>query len=148
MKFQNQMLFSKFCNHAKAICNTPSIGYPTDECIFEFGNAESTTITRNAFSFNFNANQTAIIDAISPKTGGSMGGTLVTISGSNFAVGDQTVMIGSSACDIKSESSTEIVCETNSHPTSTKHRVEVESSNGLASAADGKGSVKCLIDDI
>ena len=71
-----------------------------------------------------------------------MGGTLVTISGSNFAVGDQTVMIGSSACDIKSESSTEIVCETNSHPTSTKHRVEVESSNGLASAADGKGSVR------
>jgi len=49
-------------------------------------------------------------------------GTRVTITGTGFIPGYQTVTIGQTECIIKTQTTTEIVCETDPHPTSTKHR--------------------------
>ena len=54
--------------------------------------------------------------------GGSMGGTRITIQGTSFVPGSQSVTIGQSPCLILSESTNQIICETEPHPTSTKHR--------------------------
>ena len=60
---------------------TPFIGFAA-ECIFEYGAADwsSGRPSRDGLDFNFDAGLTAVIDSVSPKTGGSMGGTLITIS--------------------------------------------------------------------
>eukprot|EP00091_Calanus_sinicus_P002584 TRINITY_DN12661_c0_g1_i1.p1 TRINITY_DN12661_c0_g1~~TRINITY_DN12661_c0_g1_i1.p1 ORF type:complete len:350 (-),score=80.50 TRINITY_DN12661_c0_g1_i1:331-1380(-) len=54
------------------------------------------------------------ITSISPNTGGSMGGTHVTIKGNSFdAFGDKTkVKIGSTACEIFSINNNELICST------------------------------------
>jgi len=66
--------------------------------------------------------------------GGSLGGTRITITGSGFVPSAQTVTIGDSDCIIKSETAMEIICETEPHLTSTKHRVIVNI-NGIGYAA-------------
>ena len=120
-----------------AHCHTPNIG-SHQTCSFEFGGLSGTV--RDGFDFQFDSGFTPIIDAINPKMGGSMGGTVVTISGTNFSPGNQNVTIGSSACEIQSETSDEIVCQTGAHPTSTKHRVVISvGGQGDAAAPDIEG---------
>jgi len=78
--------------------------------------------------------------------GGSMGGTRVTIGGSNFGPGSQNVTIGSSECIIKSESPIQIICETEPHATSTKHRVIVSVTGQGNAASQGPTGVFWYID--
>ena len=121
-------------------CKTPNIG-SAQNCEFLFYNAagELHNFVRSGFNFDFDPSLTPFIDSVNPKMGGSMGGTRITISGSGFVPGSQSVSIGASPCLIQSETAIEIVCETEPHPISTKHRVIVSiNGQGNAAADDGQ----------
>ena len=134
---------------SQVICETPEVS--TDQiCTFVFlgpdGNPHDLG-SRAVFSFNFDAGLSPVITQIENAMGGSMGGTRITIRGTGFVAGSNTVMIGSSSCDIKQEGPKRIICETNAHPTSTKHRVIVTvGSQGNAAAPDPDQRVFWYID--
>lgn len=54
----------------------------------------------------------AILTSISPNTGSTNGGTLVTIAGNGFVANKTTVTIGGNACALKTVTSTTIDCTT------------------------------------
>ena len=116
------------CNFAadgqQVTCETPNIGSAQNcEFLFYDRNGQPHAVgARSGFSFNFDPNLTPFVNSISPKMGGSMGGTRITIQGTGFVPGSQSVTIGKSLCLILSESTNQIICETEPHPTSTKHR--------------------------
>ena len=132
---------------SQAVCETPNIG-AAQTCHFAFYDTDGDIHSRDArtFSFNFDSGSTPIITSISPVMGGSMGGTRVTIDGNQFAPGIQNVTIGSSGCIIKSESTTQIICETEPHVTSTKHRVIVSVTGQGNAASQGSNGEFWYID--
>ena len=77
---------------------------------------------------------------MSPISGGSGGGTSITITGTGFESTGNEVAIDGSICDITSESETEIQCDTNSHVGSGVFLVEV-TVPGKGGAANQNGSV-------
>ncbi|CBY36829.1 unnamed protein product, partial [Oikopleura dioica] len=128
-----------FPDFETAICRTPNIGVREHDsfvCTYEFYNSDGLPHGQSrmaSFGFTYQLSDTAVISDIVPVLGGSMGGTQITIYGSGFVPLGQTVTIGQSACDIVSETTTSIVCDTNSHPTSSKEDVVVEiTSSGFA----------------
>jgi len=53
------------------------------------------------------------VTAVSPSTGSALGGTIVTITGTNFSDEplDNPVLIGNSICYVQSTSATSIECK-------------------------------------
>ena len=68
---------------------------------------------------------TPSIISVSPISGGSGGGTPITITGTGFATSGNVVSIDGSICDITSESETQIECDTNSHTGSGTFSIDV-----------------------
>ncbi|XP_050685917.1 fibrocystin-L-like isoform X2 [Eriocheir sinensis] len=66
-------------------------------------------------TYQYLASLTASVTSVSPKRGGTAGGTTLTIDGTGFADSGNVVTIGGSACDVQSESSTAITCLTSAH---------------------------------
>ena len=75
--------------------------------------------------FTYKTSLTPSILGVSPNSGGSGGGTNITITGTGFATTGNEVSIDGSVCDITTESDTQIVCLTNSHTGSGTFLVEV-----------------------
>ena len=90
--------------------------------------------------FTYRSSLTPALTSVSPISGGSGGGTSITITGSGFATTGNEVAIDGSICDITSESETEIQCDTNSHVGSGVFLVEV-TVPGKGGAANQNGSV-------
>ena len=90
--------------------------------------------------FTYRSSLTPSLTSVSPISGGSGGGTSITITGSGFATTGNEVAIDGSICDITSESETEIQCDTNSHVGSGVFLVEV-TVPGKGGAANENGSV-------
>jgi hypothetical protein len=64
-------------------------------------------------SFVYSSSKTATISAISPTTGTAAGGTLVTITGTDFGTSSKTtVSLNGVSCAVKSVTNTQIKCET------------------------------------
>ncbi|KAM5157489.1 fibrocystin-L [Mantella aurantiaca] len=78
-------------------------------------------------SFNYTTALTPVILDVTPKRGGTAGGTKLTITGSQF--GDDasriTVSVAQSPCNVQSANSTQIVCITTAHSPSQKAKVRV-----------------------
>ncbi|XP_071793632.1 fibrocystin-L-like isoform X1 [Asterias amurensis] len=83
----------------------------------------------NAF---FNTSNTVFsskdIDSVTPSTGSTEGGQVITILGNGFVDGDTTVSVGGAACNIQSVTLSQIVCSTPAHSAGTVDLVV--SSNG------------------
>ncbi|XP_068250285.1 fibrocystin-L-like [Palaemon carinicauda] len=73
------------------------------------------TTTNLTSGFTYEPTMTPSITSISPKRGGTAGGTTLTITGTGFSVSGNEVSIDGSPCIVSSESSTEIVCVTEPH---------------------------------
>lgn len=74
----------------------------------------------------------AVLTSISPNTGSTNGGTLVTIAGNGFVTNKTTVTIGGNACDLKTVTSTSIECAT---PAGTGAATVAVVSNGVTYAS-------------
>ena len=77
-------------------------------------------------NFTYLASLTPTISSVLPNSGGSGGGTRINITGQGFDAASNAVSIDGSPCVIISQSSTEIICDTESHVGSGTFPVEVE----------------------
>ena len=99
-------------------CRTPAnAGSGTEACAVTISQISGKSVDL-ADQFTYDDALTPQVHSVSPKRGGTGGGTRITITGSGFADSGNKVFIDGSECDICadcSESSTEIVCLTNAH---------------------------------
>ncbi|XP_059501744.1 PKHD1 like 1, tandem duplicate 1 isoform X2 [Stegostoma tigrinum] len=85
--------------------------------------------------FTYSLALTPVITTISPRRGGTGGGTKLTITGSGFSsdISENKVTIAESTCDIQSVNETHIVCVTSAHFPSQQTKVIVSvQENGIA----------------
>ena len=102
----------------------------SDSC--ELGFTQFGKAGESKIRYNFNSKSTSIVETISPKTGGTGGGTLLTISGRKLEKID-TIAIDGSPCLIQEKTDREIICETEPHEGSTFTGVpEFQTEFGLA----------------
>uniref|UniRef100_A0A3P8VH65 PKHD1 like 1, tandem duplicate 2 n=1 Tax=Cynoglossus semilaevis TaxID=244447 RepID=A0A3P8VH65_CYNSE len=94
-------------------------------CVVSVVNQLDSVTLSNGFTYR--SALTPVISEVSPRRGGTAGGTRLTISGSGFSTNtaDVSVTIAGSVCDIESSSDTEIVCVTNEHRPSEETKVRV-----------------------
>uniref|UniRef100_A0A3B4ZZ57 PKHD1 like 1 n=1 Tax=Stegastes partitus TaxID=144197 RepID=A0A3B4ZZ57_9TELE len=86
-------------------------------------------------AFTYRSRLTPVITEVSPRRGGTAGGTRLTISGSGFSsdTSKVNVTIAGSVCDVQSANDTHIVCVTNSQKQSQETKVRVNvADRGLA----------------
>ncbi|XP_073535878.1 fibrocystin-L [Phyllobates terribilis] len=78
-------------------------------------------------SFTYSSALTPTISDVTPKRGGTAGGTRLTITGSKFSTNTSAinVTIAQSACDIQWANVTQIVCITSAHSPSQRAKVTV-----------------------
>ncbi|XP_040289774.1 fibrocystin-L-like [Bufo bufo] len=78
-------------------------------------------------SFTYSSALTAAIYDVSPKRGGTAGGTRLTITGFQFSTNTSaiTVTIAQSVCVVQSANTTQIVCITSAHSPSQRAKVTV-----------------------
>ena len=96
-------------------CLTPiNSGTGTVSCSVELEQNQGSSVSL-AGAFSYDDSLTPHVMTVSPKRGGTGGGTPITITGTGFASSGNKVMIDGSICDITSESTTEIQCLTNAH---------------------------------
>uniref|UniRef100_A0A8D3BAM2 PKHD1 like 1, tandem duplicate 2 n=1 Tax=Scophthalmus maximus TaxID=52904 RepID=A0A8D3BAM2_SCOMX len=77
--------------------------------------------------FTYNSQLTPVIAEVSPRRGGTAGGTRLTIAGSGFStnMNEVNVTIAGSVCDVQSTNNTHIVCVTNAQSQSQETKVRV-----------------------
>uniref|UniRef100_A0A7N4NVE6 Fibrocystin-L n=1 Tax=Sarcophilus harrisii TaxID=9305 RepID=A0A7N4NVE6_SARHA len=140
-------------NSMVSVCNTecevnrPQSDYNTLFCKVPFNNGSETQkdcevrIANGEYSiqsnttFTYMASLTPVITDVTPKRGGTEGGTRLTIKGSGFSsnMEDIHVTIGQAVCDVKSTNETHIICITNAHSPSQWVKIYVSvGSNGIA----------------
>ncbi|XP_051526679.1 fibrocystin-L-like [Myxocyprinus asiaticus] len=86
-------------------------------------------------SYTYKSSLTPVITGVTPRRGGTAGGTRLTVTGSGFStnVNEVTVTIAGSVCDVQSANQTQIICVTNAKPKSQQTKVRVELGNrGIA----------------
>ncbi|XP_040908783.1 LOW QUALITY PROTEIN: PKHD1 like 1, tandem duplicate 1 [Toxotes jaculatrix] len=77
--------------------------------------------------FTYKSQLTPVITEVSPRRGGTAGGTRLTIAGSGFStnMNEVNVTIAGSVCDVQSSNNTHIVCVTNAQRQSQETKVRV-----------------------
>ncbi|XP_056597030.1 fibrocystin-L-like [Triplophysa dalaica] len=77
--------------------------------------------------YTYRSSLTPVITDVTPRRGGTAGGTRLTITGSGFSsnTSEVTVTIAGSVCDVQSANETQIICVTNDQPKSQETKVRV-----------------------
>ncbi|XP_043073568.1 PKHD1 like 1, tandem duplicate 1 [Puntigrus tetrazona] len=86
-------------------------------------------------SYTYRSSLTPVITSVTPRRGGTAGGTTLTITGSGFSsnVNEVSVTIAGSVCDVQSASESQIICVTNAQSRSQDTQVRVQLGNrGIA----------------
>ncbi|XP_016299954.1 fibrocystin-L-like [Sinocyclocheilus anshuiensis] len=86
-------------------------------------------------SYTYRSSLTPVITDVTPRRGGTAGGTRLTITGSGFSsnVNEVSVTIAGSVCNVQSASESQIICVTNAQPRSQETQVRVQLGNrGIA----------------
>ncbi|XP_062385127.1 fibrocystin-L-like [Sardina pilchardus] len=78
--------------------------------------------------YSYKSSLTPAITDVSPRRGGTAGGTRLTITGSGFSPnsGEVSVTIAGSVCDVASANDTTIICVTNAQARSQETKVRVQ----------------------
>ncbi|XP_052805044.1 fibrocystin-L-like isoform X2 [Mya arenaria] len=85
--------------------------------------------------YTYDASLTPSVSGVTPRRGGTGGGTTITITGSGFGTtqGDISVIIDGAECEVTAVVDNAIECDTGSHSGSVDASVEVQvSGNGIA----------------
>ncbi|CAL8298854.1 unnamed protein product [Lota lota] len=96
-----------------------------ESCVVTVANEVNTASVSAGFTYK--SRLTPVISEVSPRRGGTAGGTRLTISGSGFSTstGEVNVTVAGSVCDVQSTNETHIVCVTNSQARSQEAKVRV-----------------------
>ncbi|XP_069813288.1 fibrocystin-L-like isoform X2 [Dendropsophus ebraccatus] len=109
-----------YCETARNDANTS-----TQSCNVIVKNGDYSAQMNN--SFTYSSALTPVIYDVTPKRGGTAGGTRLTITGSQFS-SDMSVVnvtVAQAVCDIESTNSTHIICTTNAQSPSQRTKVRV-----------------------
>ncbi|XP_069815730.1 fibrocystin-L-like [Dendropsophus ebraccatus] len=114
-------------NSSLLYCETPrnDANTSTQSCDVIVKNGDYSAQTNN--SFTYSSALTPVIYDVTPKRGGTAGGTKLTITGSQFSpdISAVTVTVAQAVCDIESASITYIICTTNAQSPSLRTKVRV-----------------------
>ncbi|XP_072177767.1 fibrocystin-L-like [Diadema setosum] len=99
-------------------------------------------------TFTYRRSLTPTISGVSPRRGGTAGGTRVTINGTGFLSSGNIVTIGGTECIVDTESETEIVCVTEAHFPNEMTEVKVEVGSNGAALADSEGAADYFYIDV
>ncbi|OWF48084.1 Fibrocystin-L [Mizuhopecten yessoensis] len=121
------------------VCHTPSLPDSSLKNCSVHVTVNNVTETL-ADAYTYDPVLTPVIDDVTPKRGGTQGGTRITISGSNFGLTEDTtfgctssVTIAGTLCNITSWTNTRVVCVTEAHSRSERAAVRLETGcNGKA----------------
>ncbi|XP_065804470.1 fibrocystin-L [Labrus bergylta] len=108
-------------------CESPNNSGTESEASCEVAVYNQNDAVNTSNGFTYKSQLTPVISEVSPRRGGTAGGTLLTITGSGFST-DQSkvkVTIADSGCDVQSTTSTQITCVTNAQPRSQETKVRV-----------------------
>uniref|UniRef100_A0A8C4T925 PKHD1 like 1 n=1 Tax=Erpetoichthys calabaricus TaxID=27687 RepID=A0A8C4T925_ERPCA len=86
-------------------------------------------------AFTYESALTPVVTAVTPRRGGTGGGTSLTITGSGFGsdIDNVVVTIAKTSCNVTYVNETEIICITDAQPQSQRTKVKVNvGSNGIA----------------
>ncbi|XP_065139309.1 fibrocystin-L-like [Paramisgurnus dabryanus] len=117
-------------------CEVPysNVTHETDQvCEVAVMNGNDTVYIPDGYTYR--SSLTPVISDVTPRRGGTAGGTRLTITGSGFSVnaGELSVTIAGSVCDVQSASQTQIICVTNAQNKSQETKVRVLRGNrGIA----------------
>ncbi|XP_045897368.1 fibrocystin-L-like, partial [Micropterus dolomieu] len=94
-------------------------------CVVAVFNHLDTVNISNGFTYK--SQLTPVINEVSPRRGGTAGGTQLTIAGSGFStdMNEVNVTIAGSVCDVQSTNNTHIICVTNAQQQSQETKVRV-----------------------
>uniref|UniRef100_A0A3Q3K5H6 Polycystic kidney and hepatic disease 1 (autosomal recessive)-like 1 n=1 Tax=Monopterus albus TaxID=43700 RepID=A0A3Q3K5H6_MONAL len=94
-------------------------------CVIDVINQQNAVHVSNGFTYK--SQLTPVITEVSPRRGGTAGGTRLTIAGSSFStnMNDINVTIAGSVCDVQSSNNTHIICVTNAQQQSQQTKVRV-----------------------
>ncbi|XP_061682368.1 PKHD1 like 1, tandem duplicate 1 [Syngnathoides biaculeatus] len=94
-------------------------------CMVEITNTLDSVNMSSAFTYK--TQLTPVITEVSPRRGGTAGGTMLTVSGTGFStdLNEVNVTIAGSACDVQLANDTHIVCLTGAVPQSQETAVRV-----------------------
>ncbi|CAK8674402.1 unnamed protein product [Clavelina lepadiformis] len=109
------------------ICYTPANENMTEgstECPVVVVNGNE--IASAADPYTYQSAMSPTIADVSPRRGGTAGGTRITITGTGFSLGAPSVSIDGSECVIMDQSSTSITCETEPHYGAIQTKVSVQ----------------------
>ncbi|XP_030644362.1 PKHD1 like 1, tandem duplicate 1 [Chanos chanos] len=120
---QRQMSIS-----TRLYCRVPlNNGSEADQtCTVAVMNGNASVSIANGYTYR--SALTPVITEVSPRRGGTAGGTTLTITGSNFSTNtsEVTVTIAGSVCDVLTANETHIICVTNAQPRSQETKVRVQ----------------------
>ncbi|XP_076610974.1 PKHD1 like 1, tandem duplicate 1 [Chaetodon auriga] len=112
---------------SRLYCQSPSNNGTQSEvsCVVVVMNQLDAVNTSNGFTYK--SEMTPVIAEVSPRRGGTAGGTRLTISGSGFStdMSEVNVTIAGSVCDVQSANNTHIICVTNAQRQSQETKVRV-----------------------
>uniref|UniRef100_A0AAX7VHS5 Polycystic kidney and hepatic disease 1 (autosomal recessive)-like 1 n=1 Tax=Astatotilapia calliptera TaxID=8154 RepID=A0AAX7VHS5_ASTCA len=117
-------------------CQSPphnSKGHFYVSCVVAVINPHDAVNVSNGFTYR--SQLTPVITQVSPRRGGTAGGTRLTITGSGFStdINEINVTIAESVCDVQSANSTHIICVTSAQGQSQETKVRVSIGNqGIA----------------
>ena len=125
-------------------CLTP-INFSLDNetaCSVNVSQLQDDAVAISPTNFTYSSTLTPVLTVVSPNSGGSGGGTRINITGEGFDSSSNIVRIGGSICDIISQSTLNIVCDTNSHVGSGVFPVKVfvPGKGNAALPANGNGT--------
>ncbi|KAK2830693.1 hypothetical protein Q5P01_018624 [Channa striata] len=102
---------------------------PEVSCVVAVRNPLDAVSISNGFTYK--SQLTPVITDVSPRRGGTAGGTRITITGSGFStnVNEVNVTIAGSVCDVQSTNNTQIICVTNDQQQSQQSKVRVSIGN-------------------
>ncbi|KAK5854666.1 hypothetical protein PBY51_004842 [Eleginops maclovinus] len=122
-------------------CTSPSIKSNQSEvaCVVAVINQLDAVNISNGYTYK--SQLTPVISEVSPRRGGTAGGTRLTISGSGFSsdMSDVNVTIAGSVCDVQSTNNTHIICVTNSQQRSQEAKVRVSIADRGIAQMDNAG---------
>ncbi|XP_060584412.1 fibrocystin-L-like isoform X2 [Ruditapes philippinarum] len=117
-------------------CLTPQ-GTEGDSCSVEIQEGNNDVITATK-TFSYNKGMSPAVEKIEPRSGGTKGGTQLTITGDRFSdtMSEVSVTIDGVSCVLTSSSTTQIVCTTGEHEETKLSTVAVTVNGVRATAVD------------
>ncbi|XP_033493349.2 PKHD1 like 1, tandem duplicate 1 [Epinephelus lanceolatus] len=108
-------------------CQSPAINETQSvvSCVVAVNNQMDSVNISNGYTYK--SQLTPVITEVSPRRGGTAGGTRLTITGSGFStdMNELNVTIAGSVCDVQSTNNTHIICITNAQRQSQETKVRV-----------------------